>query len=1086
MNCPYTQSFYHHMSTQFPLRPLSNSSASVIMATIMSNPFEIYLAKIQTDLRGGKATEHTYRSALETLLEALAPNIVASNDPKHISAGAPDFIVERGHVPLGYVETKEVGKNLDEIETSEQLKRYRQSLNNLVLTDYLEFRWYVQGKHRLTTRAATLGKNKKLYIDADGVQATRELLQQFYATQTPTVGTPKELAQRMAALTRITHDLILGALENENDDGVFHKQLRTFREYLIPGLSQQEFADIYAQTMAYGLFAARVNLPANKTFSRAEASLYLPQANPFLRKLFRDVGEELDGTPVAPFLDDLAELLNRADMHAILEDFGKRTRTEDPVVHFYETFLAEYDPKLREARGVYYTPEPVVQFIVHSVDEILRTRFQRASGLADPNALILDPATGTATFLYYVIRRIHEIQTARGQQGAWENYVHEKLLPRLFGFELLMAPYSIAHLKLGLLLNELGYAFQHRERLGVFLTNTLEEAVTHAETLGLSGYLSEEGNQAAEVKNQEPIMIVLGNPPYSGHSANKGDWISGLVRDYYFVDGKPLGERNPKWLQDDYVKFIRFAQWRIQRTGYGIVAMITNHGYLDNPTFRGMRQNLLQTFDEIFVLDLHGNAKKREVAPDGGKDENVFDIQQGVAILLGIKSPSPVLGEGRGEGLGEVARVYHADLWGKRQAKYETLARATMGTMQWQELQISAPHYLFVPLNEDLKSEYEQGWKLNGVMPINSVGVVTGQDANTIAFEKNEAQALAAKLKIRPHFVKPVLYRPFDIRYIVYDSKVVTRNRFDVMRHLISEKNLGIVYMRQVALQDDYTHFGVTEFIVDNRSFYSNKGIMSVAPLYLYTTPAQTAGTLFAQTETTRAANLSPQFINAFAEKLQLEFVGDGKGNITQPPSPSQGEGRGEGQTFGPEDIFHYIYAIFHSPAYRARYAEFLKIDFPRVPLTSDKKLFASLVALGAKLVDLHLLRAPELDNYISTFPITGTNIVDKVTYKLPSPDRRGDDASSRTRDSMGNMRDDASGGEVSINAAQYFGNVPERVWSFRIGGYQVAEKWLKDRKGRKLSGDDIAHYQRVLVALNETIALMENIDAVIGEFPLQ
>ncbi len=1006
----------------------------------MPTPFDLYLAKIEQDLRGGKATEHTYRSTLETLLETLAPNIIASNDPKHISAGAPDFHIARGQVPLGYIETKDVGKNLDEIEQSDQLKRYRQSLNNLILTDYLEFRWYVEGKHRLTTRAATFGKNKKLVVDAAGVAATQALFQQFYATQTPTVGIPKELAQRMANLTRFVRGQILNTLAQESDTDVFHKHLAAFRELLIPALTPQEFADIYAQTMAYGLFAARVNLPAPKTFTRAEAAQFLPRANPFLRKLFQDVGEELDGTAVADALDDLAELLNRADMHAILEDFGKRTQTQDPVVHFYETFLAEYDPKLRETRGVYYTPEPVVQFIVNSVDEILQTRFQRALGLADPNALILDPATGTATFLYFVIRRVHEIQMARGQAGAWENYVHEKLLPRLFGFELLMAPYSIAHLKLGLLLDELGYTFHPKERLGVFLTNTLEEAVTHAETLGLAGYLSDEGNEAAKIKNQEKIMVVLGNPPYSGHSANKGDWISGLVRAYYFVDGEPLGEKNPKWLQDDYVKFLRFAQWRIQRTGHGIVAMITNHGYLDNPTFRGMRQNLLQTFDEIFVLDLHGNAKKREVAPDGGKDENVFDIQQGVAILLGIKAPSPNLGEGRGEG---TARVFHADLWGKRKAKYETLGRETVGTIQWQKLQASSPSYLFIPLNEDLKSEYEQGWRLNEAMPINSVGIVTGQDANTIAFTKNEAQALAIKLKLKSSVAMPILYRPFDIRYIVYDSKVVTRNRLDVMRHLISAENLGIVYMRQVALQDEYTHFGVTQYLIDNRSFYSNKGIMSVAPLYLYTTPAQTAGTLFAQTETTRAANLSPQFTNAFAEKLQLEYLADGKGDLKK--------------TFGPQDIFHYIYALFHAPAYRARYAEFLKIDFPRVPLTADRKLFAALAALGAKLVDLHLLRAPELDAYISTFPIAGTNLVERVTY-----------ANER----------------VNFNAAQYFGNVPERVWNFHVGGYQVAEKWLKDRKGRTLSGDDISHYQRVLVALQETIKVMEKMDALLPEFP--
>lgn len=605
----------------------------------MSTLFDAYLTKIAADLKGGKATELTYRSTLETLLESLAPGVQASSDPKHIACGAPDFIIGRGQIPLGYIETKKIGEDLDKIEKSDQLKRYRESLNNLILTDYLEFRWYVNGAHRLTARLAAV-KGKKLLPDAEGIAQAAQLLGEFYQTQVPTVGAAQELAQRMAALTRITRDIIDGALREEGDAGIFHKQLEAFRHYLLPTLTPQEFADIYAQTMAYGLFAARVNAQ-DQPFNLLQAYAYLPSANPFLRKLFRDVGEELDGTPVAPFLDDLAALLARADMAEILRDFGKRTRTEDPVVHFYETFLASYDPSLRKSRGVYYTPEPVVQFIVRSVDHLLKTHFGCPAGLADPNVLLLDPATGTATFLYFVIRLIYETQMALGQAGAWKSYVRDKLLPRLFGFELLMAPYAVAHLKLGLLLSKLGYTFGKHERLGVFLTNTLEQGVTAGETLGLAGYLSEEGNAAAEIKSRKPIMVVTGNPPYSGHSANKGDWISNLVRDYYFVDGQPLGERNPKWLQDDYVKFIRFAQWRIQQTGQGIVAFITNHGYLDNPTFRGMRQHLMNTFDEIYVLDLHGNSKKKETAPDGSKDENVFDIQQGVAILLAVKHPLP-------------------------------------------------------------------------------------------------------------------------------------------------------------------------------------------------------------------------------------------------------------------------------------------------------------------------------------------------------------------------------------------------------------------------------------------------------------
>ncbi len=1034
-----------------------------------TSPFDTYLNKIQADLKGGKATEHTYRSSLEYLLESLAPGVNASNDPKHIKAGAPDFIVERGKVPLGYVETKDVGEDLDKIEKSEQLKRYRASLTNLILTDYLEFRWYVNGAYRLTARIATIGKGKKLIPDAEGIEQATRLLDAFYQTETPIIGTSKELAERMAKLTHMVREIIIGWLGEESESGVFHRQFKAFQQYLVPNLTENEFADIYAQTMAYGLFAARINLPANKTFSRAEASLYLPKANPFLRKLFYDVGEELDDTPIAPFLDDLANLLNRAHIDEILADFNKRTHEEDAVVHFYQTFLAAYDPKLRKIRGVFYTPEPAVSFIVRSVDYLLKTIFKRPLGLADPNTDLLDPATGTATFLYFVIQLIYETQKTRGQLGTWQDYVRESLLKRIFGFELLMAPYTIAHLKLGLLLTELGYTFGKDERLGVYLTNTLEETVTRAETLGLAGYLSEEGAEAAVVRNKQPIMVVLGNPPYSGNSANKGDWISKLVRDYYFVDGAPLGERNPKMLQDDYVKFIRFAQWRIQQTGQGIVGFITNHGYLDNPTFRGMRQNLLATFDEIYVLDLHGNSKKKETAPDGGKDENVFDIQQGVAILLAVKRVETL------HATSLPARVHHAHLWGKREHKYEFLSGNDVESERWKELHPTTPFYLFVPQDTDSKPEYESWQKVTDIFSVNSVSLVTHHDTFVFDFEERALRSKVTNLRgkasdeeIRQKFelrdtgtwtlakarrqlendkdwenkLTRCLYRPFDNRHFFYHDALVERPRHEVMNHLL-RSNVALVTTRQIT-NLDFCNLLVSEFPVEFKCASPDRNC-STFPLYLYTTPEDTAGTLFSQTETTRTANLTPAFVQAFSEKLGLEFVPDGKGDLKK--------------AFGPEDIFNYAYAVFHSPTYRTRYAEFLKIDFPRLPPTSDRKLFAKLAAKGEELVALHLMKSPTLDEFITTFSVKGSNTVVKAVY-----------ASKR----------------VWINKEQYFGGVPEAVWEFKVGGYQVCDKWLKDRKGRTLSSEDIAHYQRIVVALKETIRLMKEIDAAITKWPME
>jgi predicted helicase len=431
-----------------------------------------------------------------------------------------------------------------------------------------------------------------------------------------------------------------------------------------------------------------------------------------------------------------------------------------------------------ELRGVYYTPEPVVSYIVRSVDALLRQHFDCPDGLADtstvaytaldehgnaqqktsPRVLLLDPACGTGTFLYNVIEHIRESYRRTGNAGMWSGYVREHLLPRLFGFELLMAPYAMAHLKLGMQLAAVdlpraaratwAYDFQSDERLGLYLTNTLEEAMKRSEIM-FGRFISDEANEAAKVKQDYPVMVVLGNPPYSGHSANKSEWIASLLRgrvgkagSYFEVDGQPLGERNPKWLNDDYVKFIRFAQWRIEQTGYGILAFITNHSYLDNPTFRGMRQSLMQSFDEIYVLNLHGNSKKREIAPDGSKDENVFDIQQGVAISIFVKRQKSMNAP-------QVPTIHYTDLWGPREVyertgqiqqliggKYYWLAEHDVKTTEWKRLKPDSPYYLFVPQDADSRAEYERAWKVTEMMPVNVLGFQTHRDFFAIDFDE--------------------------------------------------------------------------------------------------------------------------------------------------------------------------------------------------------------------------------------------------------------------------------------------------------------------------------------------------------------
>jgi predicted helicase len=862
-------------------------------------------------------------------------------------------------------------------------------------------------------------------------------------------------------------------------------------------------------------------------------------------------------------VNDLVQLLAHADMDAILMDFGQRTRQDDVAeaitVHFYETFLAAYDPALRERRGVYYTPTPVVSFIVRSVDALLKSKFGLLQGLADtrtitlppsippqagggrtspsvspqagggqtlPKVLILDPATGTGTFLYSVIAHIRAQFMRGGNAGMWSGFVREHLLPRIFGFELLMAPYAVAHFKLAFQLagHDLSeaqqalwaYDFASDERIQVYLTNTLE--AIEEEIAGLFGPLrivTEEAQQANRVKRDLPIMVVLGNPPYSGHSANKGEWIGDLLHgrlpdgrkgtSYYEVDGHPLRERNTKWLQDDYVKFIRFGQWRIEQSGGGVLAYISNNGYLDNPTFRGMRQSLMETFTAIYVLDLHGNARKKEIVPDGTPDENVFDIMQGVAIGLFVKDPDA---EGP-------AKVYHADLWGKRAEKYRGLVEEDVETVTWEELEPQKPFYLFIPQETDLLAEYEQGQKISEIMPLNSMGVTTGRDAFAVSFSANELQSrirdLASsksdevirtqyRLKDSSSFsletarvwakqpdslssIQVFDYRCFDLRYVIYSSSILARAREEVCKHQIGKKNLVLTTFRAIR-ELPWQHVFIAEHAVA-KEFISSLDNCYMFPLYLY--PDEDAATLFDSTDTSawepdadhgnRVPNLAPAFVAEMEEKLGLAFAPFCHSECSE--ESRSFDYAQDDRSFGPRDVLAYIYAVFHSPTYRERYAELLKIDFPRVPLTSDRDLFWQLVSLGSELIALHLLDLSGLerpDRSGVSFPIPGDNRV-KRRGGFPTFIPAGE---SRTKTS-----DVAERNRVYINLEQYFAGVPEEVWDFEVGGYQVLHKWLKDRKGRVLSYGELEHYQQMVVALKETLRLMGEVDATIGGWPM-
>lgn len=1085
--------------------------------------FSEYRAALERDLQSGLATEHTYRPALERLIESL-DGAQATNEPRRAKYGAPDYTVWRrephGPMTIGYIEAKDVGTPLDPAERSEQLERYLPALNNLILTDYVEFRWYVDGVWRRTERLGTIDPRGRLVAAKGAELAVDGLLRDFLAQSPPTIRKPDELADRMARLTRLVRDLIVASFEQNAATGIVRDLRKAFEEVLVPHLSVAEFADMFAQTIAYGLFAARANHSGPSEFRRHDAAYEIPRTNPFLRGLFAAItGPELDEEPYAGLVDDLAQLLAATDIDSVLSDFGTKRTKEDPVVHFYETFLAAYDPAVREMRGVYYTPAPVVSYIVRSVDQVLRRTFRCSEGLAEvagrdgvdaglaeapPRVLILDPACGTGTFLYAVIDQIRQQFRQQQDAGKWSAYVREQLIPRLFGFELLMAPYAVAHLKLGLQLaaqdlpdaERRDWAYDaegNNERLGVYLTNTLEEALKRSEVL-LGSYIAEEANAAAAVKRELPILVVLGNPPYSGHSANKGKWIRDLVADYARPRPGIPKPAQGKWLQDDYIKFIRFAQWRIERTGSGVLAFITNHSYLDSPTFAGMRLNLIETFSDIYVLDLHGNTKKRERAPGGGVDQNVFDIQQGVAISLFVKQP----------GKAGPAIVRHASLYGKRQDKYDWLSEHNIDGTDWSEVQPDAPLFLFVPQNTDLLDEYERGWSIAEMMSETGApapGFITTHDQFAISWTATEARAKVrrllqtktedearslwrlcsqsqwsyekAKKELAPgdweELVEPVLYRPFDTRWTVFDSNVAVHQRKRVTDHLRSGPNIALVTSRMTK-GEDFAHAQVTrrpsEAICMSPKT-SNNGF--VFPLYLYPSSSGRQRRLLIEGEHVgRRPNLSPKIIAQLEQLLELRFVADGAGDLLE--------------TFGPEDVFHYVYAVLHAPSYRSRYVDFLRHDFPRIPLIHDPLLFANLVSKGRDLVELHLFEGAPSDAPNVSFPVPGTNIVAGGHPRYMAPG----DLDPVTKDPVDQGRVYISPDVRKAGVrGQYFRGIPPAVWSSKVGGYHVCEKWLKDRRGRALALAEINHYARLVSTIDATLALMDEIDELTQHWPL-
>ncbi len=1070
-----------------------------------------YLNDLQSSLNQGDAREESYYIHLDKLIRSFAETqniqkVDVTILPKKTEAGNPDFRVWDGknHI-TGYIEAKDPSiSNLDWIEDSEQLKRYRNTFPNVILTNFYEFRLYRDGEliKKASVGRPDLAKKLKTAPPVENEAAFIDLFNTFFSFSLPQVRNAKNLALELAKRTRFLRDEVISieiAEEERKGKKAILGFFEAFKKYLIGTLTEQSFADLYSQTITYGLFAARTR--SDNSFNREMAFKYIPNTIGILRDVFRFISLEEPPKPLQIIVDDIAEVLSVTDVKKILQDYYREGKGKDPIIHFYETFLSAYDPSVRDKRGVYYTPEPVVGYIVRSINQILKTHFDISDGLAGENVTLLDPAGGTLTFPAEAIKLAVTEFTEKYGSGGKANLIKNQILKNFYAFELMMAPYAIGHLKMSFLFEELGYRLSDEERFKLYLTNTLEmEDLEQVQIPGLSS-LSEESHLAGEVKKKQPLLVIFGNPPYSGISSNPGEYeklfkkgekfiseyywntekscvdrkysakltkdtkkrqktfIGDILMDYYFIDGNPLGEKK-LWLQDDYVKFLRFAQWKIHQAGFGIAGMITNHSYLDNPTFRGMRQSLMNTFNEIYILDLHGNSLKKETCPDGSKDENVFDIRQGTAIALFIKKKDK-----------KSCNVYHADQFGLRDAKYDWLDSHHFETKNYHSIQPQSPWYFFVPRDVDKIQEYLEWKPINEIFPVNVTGIVTARDSFVIDFDKNRLRnriiqfrnnsisdeiikdtfklkdtrgwkLSEARKKLKDddswdtHFSK-IHYRPFDIREIYYTPIMVDWGRPDFMKHMKSE-NLALLTCRQIS-SDTWCHSLISKEMVDD-SLISNrtKERTYFYPLFLYKEAASykkhlQSMILFEPEAKYDSKNRTPNI----DEKLYETLNGTYNKKLT------------------PEEILYYIYGVFYSNIYREKYGEFLKIDFPRVPFTKSYKLFIEMAELGMQLTDLHLLKSKLLDKPVSKYQGESENDkIEKIIY-------------SETKKT------------IHINNEKYFDNVSPEVWNYQIGGYQALHKYLKDRKGRIL--EDSRHYCKTVTAISKTIEIQKQID---GLFP--
>jgi len=1018
----------------------------------MNDVFQEYFREVSKEVRRGRTGEHTFRSYLKRLVETVQPKLSLSEEPERIThVGTPDFTCYKRSVKIGFVETKDTDINLDRELESEQLEKYSTGgIANIILTNYSRFILYRNKEIRfdLTLFDVDSLKSGRASIGEASINTFKQMLEVFMDYGLPTIKSATELA---SALSRKAKELKTFAKEQLEEDlqkpesesrsSVFDFY-EAFRE-LIKDAKVEECVDAYAQTLTYGLFLAKIG--SDSKLERRTAEVYIPSSIRIIKKIFSNItGDELP-SKLSSIVDEIISILNVADIDQILSEFVfEGEHYKDPFIHFYQDFLNEYDPEKRKSLGVYYTPEPVVSFITNSINHLLKSTFGMQLGFAEDSVKVLDFATGTGTFLANsFVLALHEIREA-GLTGIVREKIKNHLLKDFYGFEILVSPYVIAHLKLDTLLKKEGYEMESDERVQVYLTNTLDPRETMESLRGFLKELTQETLISNTIKLKKQILVVMGNPPYYVSSSNKSNWIMEKMKDYK----KGLEERNIQPLNDDYIKFIRFAQWKIEENSHqGILGLISNNRYLDGVIHREMRRKLMEVFDHIFILNLHGDAKRMVV---GRKDENVFDIKQGVAIALFIKN----------HGIRE-KKVFYADLFGSREEKFNYLYRTRFDEVRWRELTPRGPLYLFVAREMGGIIKYERNPSLSQIFDIKTSGVKTHRDAFIVSESRNELvdrlnklkkqeldstleQALncsdSEKQKFVEHLrsmtsfdseIRDYDYRPFDTKKVFYDTTLITRHREAVMKNFY-KPNIGIVCTRLLS-GESFKHVFCTEHISDI-CLLSTKTSESgyVFPLYVYNDitlmgKVQKGISGEAVKKSGKQPNFTREFVNFINEKY-------------------------EGRKTSPEEILGYIYAVLHSSKYREKYKEFLKTDFPRIPFVDDYTKFKKLAELGDKLIELHLMKG-SISRSSVRFEVSGEEeVVEKLEYR---------------------------DGKVYINDMQYFDGVPKEAWEFMIGGYYVLDHWLKERKGKQLTSEEVEHFIKVVGILSETLKIMGKIDEI-------